>query len=116
MKNLFAIGMICLCLSCHYDKVAKVDIENRNNYAVSVTVEANNVKQVFGPIEAHKKIQDQFIWTHLNKEEGQFIFRVENMTTHLKDSFSHGFIRNGELYNYISLISEGSELKVEISN
>lgn len=105
-----------LPMSCSFDKDAKVDIENRNNFPVSISIEANNVKQVFGPIKPHDKIQDHFNWTNLNKDEGQFIFRVENMNTHNKDSFSHGFIRNGELYNYISLIAEGSELKVEISN
>lgn len=115
-KSLLALSLFSLFVSCNFSKVATLDIENRNNYPVSISVEANNVKQVFGPIAPHKKMQDQFNWTDLNKEEGQFIFRVENMTTHMKDSFSHGFIRNGELYNYISLIAEGSELKVEISN
>lgn len=116
--NLFLIGIfIITCLfSCSYNKVSKVDIQNDNSYPITIMIKANNVSQRFGPIEAGQRVTQQFDWTKLNQEEGQFEFFVKNTKSGGEDHFTHGFIRHGELYNYIYLASKGDQLKVEISN
>jgi hypothetical protein len=118
MKHLgyFFLLSFMLLTSCNFNKVAKVDIVNSNPYPISIRMRTLNVEKSFESIPANSKITAEYDWTQLSKEEGQFIFFVTHSSTGQRDSFAHGFIRHGELYNYIYLDSKGDQLKVEISN
>ncbi|MBL7772012.1 MAG: hypothetical protein JNM95_04005 [Chitinophagaceae bacterium] len=115
VQNVLLIFFVTSLFSCSYDKITKVDIENRNKHTIEVGIKTNNVSQSYGPIKAGERMSTTYNWTELNQEEGQFVFTVKHSTGGV-DSFTHGFIRKGELYNYVYLISEQDQLKVEISN
>lgn len=105
-----------LFISCSTQKVAKVDIINHNAYPITVKIKANNIQQSYTQIKPNERRTSTLDWTGLSQEEGEFIFFIKNENQGTLDSFSHGFIRHGELYNYIYLDANGSELKVDISN
>ena len=101
--------------ACSTNKVSTVNIENRNSYPISITLKALNCEKTFAGIAANDKRQETFDWTHIEKKEGQYVILVKNDQTQGVDSFSHGFYKNGELCGFVELISEGSQLKIQLS-
>jgi len=112
IRYLIVFNFILLS-ACSTNQVSKVTIENNNNYPIAVSVEANNIRTTYGGIEAHSKTEVVFDWTKIEKKDGEFHFMIESSFG--RDSFAHGFFANGQLYSYIHLRSEGSQLKVEIT-
>jgi hypothetical protein len=113
---LFSLSIGLTLTACSFQKVSKVDIENANDYPISLTIRTNNIQETYSGIKPKERISKTYDWTKLDSTEGQFVLFVKNEQSGGVDSFTHGFIRRGELYNYLYLKSEGSELKVEISN
>jgi len=101
--------------ACSTNKVTTVNIENRNTYPISITLKALNCESTFAAIAAGEKKQETFDWTHIEKKEGQYVILVKNEQTQGVDSFSHGFYKNGELCGFVEIISEGSQLKIQLS-
>jgi uncharacterized protein YxeA len=115
MKYALFIIAILFATSCSTNKVSTVNIENRNPYPISITLKALNCQQTFSAIASGEKKQEKFDWTSIEKKEGQYVILVMNEQTKGVDSFSHGFYKNGELCGFVDLISEGSQLKIQLS-
>ncbi len=105
----------CLMAACSMNKVTKISVTNRNAYPVSVTVKALNVKQTLDHVAENSKGEGVLDWTAIQKEEGEYVILVQNDQTKGVDSFSHGFYQKGELCGFIDIISEGSQLKIQLS-
>lgn len=102
-------------ISCSTKKVTEVSITNNNPYPISVKITTNNVSQTFENIKPDEKFVALYDWTKLEKRDGQWVFRIQNENNKGADEFTHGYYTNGELFNYLTLISKGDQLKVQIS-
>jgi hypothetical protein len=102
-------------IACSNNKVTEITMINKNLYPISVFVTTNNVKQIFAGIKPNETFIGTYDWTALEKKDGQWIFRIQNDLTKGADEFTHGYYTNGELFNYVTLESQGDQLKVQIS-
>jgi hypothetical protein len=96
-------------------KITTVNIENRNAYPISLTLQTNNIRQTFEGIAPQSSKTFEYDWTTIEKREGEWIIVVCNADSKGCDSFAHGFFQHGELSSFADIISEGSQLKVKIS-
>lgn len=116
MRQLIFLLLVCFFISCSTKKVTEVSITNENAYPVSVRITTNNVSQTFSGIKPGEEKKVIYDWTALEKKaEGQWVFRIENENTKGADEFTHGYYNNGELFNYVTLVCKGDQLKVQIS-
>jgi len=115
MKTIFILFISFVLFSCNIEKASKIVITNNNNYPISVTIKTNNISQTFSGIKPNETKEEWYQWSGLNKEDGEWNFIIINETNQTKEEYSHGFFRDGTLYNYVTLISEGDQLKVQIS-
>ena len=113
--NLLGVCLVCLLSACSFKKVTEIQISNNNSYPISVTVKTNNIEQRYTAISPLSKTTKEYDWSTITKEDGQWVFFITNEHTSGIDSFSHGYYTHGELSNFAEVISEGSELKVRIS-
>jgi hypothetical protein len=113
MKPILFILLSFTLFSCSLNKITKVTIENKNNYAIDVTIQANNISQTYANIQPKELVENIFDWTKIDKTDGEWHFIVKSASG--RDSFAHGFFYNGELYSFVNLKCEGSQLKVEIT-
>jgi len=112
--KIFALSLFVFC-ACNNRKVTQVHVTNNNAFPISFIIKANNSTQTFTGIKPHTDLTGEFDWTNIQKEDGQWFLFVENENTHGRDSFAHGYFTKGELSNYLDAISEGSQLKVKVS-
>lgn len=115
MRRLLFFLTIAFLISCSTKKVTEMNITNNNSYPISVRVTTNNVSQTFENIKPGEKSVALYDWTALEKKDGQWVFRIQNDHTKGADEFTHGYYTNGELFNYVTLVSKGDQLKVQIS-
>lgn len=115
MRVLLLLVIISGLLSCSTNKVTEFKITNKNKYPISVEVRTNNIHQTFAGIQPEQNFVANYDWTLLEKKDGQWIFRIQNDLTKGADEFTHGYYTNGELFNYVTLESQGDQLKVQIS-
>ncbi len=115
MKYFLSFLFILLLNACKMEKASKVEITNENDYPITITIKTNNISHTFKNIKAKETITDWYNWDGLDNKDGEWIFIVKKENTNGEDQFKHGFFRNGNLYNYVTLISKGDELKVQIS-
>jgi hypothetical protein len=105
---------IILWSACDFKKVTRVSIENKNPYTMGVTVNANNIKETIKGIQPNQKREVEMEWTNIKKEDGQFVLYIDHGQGGV-DTFTHGAFFNGELSNYMDLIIEDREVKINIS-
>lgn len=115
MRILILFTAITFFISCSTRTVTEVRITNENPYPISVKITTNNVSQTFSGIKPKEEFTGIYDWTTLEKRDGQWVFRIENENNKGADEFTHGYYTNGELFNYVTLICKGDQLKVQIS-
>ena len=115
MRNLIIIFCLAIFNSCSTKKVTEFRITNENAYPISVRVTTGNLSQTFASIMPNEKFTGIYDWTMLEKSDGEWVFRISNDQTGGADEFRHGYYTNGELYNYVTLISKGDQLKVQVT-
>ncbi len=115
MRNLVLLLCFLFCISCSTKKVTEFKITNSNTYPVSVKVTTNNVSATFANIRPGATFVGLYDWTLLEKKDGQWVFRIQNDQTKGADEFTHGYYTNGELFNYVTLVCLGDQLKVQIT-
>jgi hypothetical protein len=99
---------------CDFKKVTRISIENKNPYSMNITVNANNIGVAIKAIQPNEKREVEMEWTKIKHEDGQFILYVDHGQGGI-DTFTHGAFFNGELSNYMDLIIENREVKINIS-
>jgi len=115
VKYICIFCSICLfIIGCNFKKVTNVELTNRNNYPVTITIRTNNVEKSFPTIPPGETIRDIYEWTNLEDREGHWDIFVASSAG--RDSFAHGYFTHAELTNYLEAISEGTELKIKLSN
>ena len=115
MRLIVAFFALVLFISCSTKTVTEVRITNENPYPISVKITTNNVSQTFAGIKPGEKFVGIYDWTTLEKKDGQWVFRIQNDNNKGADEYTHGYYTNGELFNYVTLICKGDQLKVQIT-
>ncbi len=115
MRIVFSCLIFLFCVSCSTKKVTEFRITNENNYPINVKVSTGNVTQTFSGIKPAEQFTGIYDWTLLEKKDGEWLFSIENAQTGGAVDFHHGYYSNGELYNYVTLISKGDQLKVQVT-
>jgi hypothetical protein len=113
-KFLLFISAISFFAACNFKKATTVNITNKNNYALSIKLDANNVTTGDVKIEANSKKEVMLDWTNIDKKDGSYSLAVNHIGQGV-DTFSHGFFTAGELTNYLDIIVENHQVKVSAS-
>ncbi|HMN32661.1 MAG TPA: hypothetical protein PKA54_04755 [Chitinophagaceae bacterium] len=115
MKYFLSLLFSIILFSCKMEKATKVEITNENDFPISVTIKTNNISHTYQNIKANETITEWYNWQGLDNNDGEWIFTVKNENTNGQDQYKHGYFTQGSLYNYVTLISKGDQLKVQIS-
>jgi hypothetical protein len=113
MKYLLII--VCLFSACNFKKVSNVRINNNNNYAVDVSIYANNIMHEAKQIGANSKYMGVLDFTNISKEAGTYLVILKNLQTGKIDSSVHGEIIDGALANYTDVEINSDAVSVRIS-
>ena len=104
-----------LLAACSMKKATRIEVVNKNPYAIDFTVKANNIRHTVQELKPGESRQEMMDWTAIEKVDGQWILLVRNLQSGGVDSFAHGFFTKGELSNFLDAESMGSQLKVKVS-
>ncbi|MBP6456574.1 MAG: hypothetical protein KA275_07585 [Chitinophagaceae bacterium] len=111
--RLLLLSITTVFFSCKMEKQTIVYIKNDNAFPIEVKLTTKNISKTFPKLDAKKEIEEEYIWTGLEKQEGSYFIEVKNLYTNKIDTFVHGYFE-GELSNNIDLFAEGNQLKVQI--
>jgi major membrane immunogen (membrane-anchored lipoprotein) len=114
MKYVLII-IVGLLSACNFKKVSNVRINNNNNYAVAVSIYANNIMHEAKQIGPNSKYKGLLDFTNISKETGTYLVVLKNLETGKIDSFMHGEIIDGTLANYTDVEVNGGVVSVRIS-
>lgn len=106
---------LMMLASCSMKKATRIEVVNKNPYAIDFTVKANNIRHTMLGLKPGESRQEMMDWTAIEQVDGQWILLVRNLQSGAEDSFAHGFFTNGELSNFLDAESMGGQLKVKVS-
>jgi hypothetical protein len=113
-KIFFFLFSTILFTQCNFKKATTVNITNKNNYEISIKLDANNVTTGNVNVAANSKKETMLDWTAIDKKDGSYQLLVNHEGQGV-DTFSHGFFTAGELTNYLDIIVENHQVKVSAS-
>ncbi len=103
---------LLLFSACNFKKATTVTVTNNNNYPMGVTINANNINHTI-TVGAKAKNESLMYWTDINKQDGSYLLYINHQGS--IDTFSHGAFTGGELSNYMDLVIDNHEVKINVS-